>query len=334
MQFHIIRENESLEDVCKLYSVSLNKIKSVNKLKEGNYEGKKILIPINNFYYFKNKEESVKSVGSKFNIEEDTLYKYNKRPLCFRDGTIRLYIKKKNNKDIEIQGIVDIKKADNTFAEVDLHSSYLSKVYGYNGISYIEEKDCYEMKDYYLSQAKIINNIETSLIINNIGANNYNEFYEKINQMLLRDYKDITLYYDLNNIDLEDFFSTLKDKNIDFNVLLDYNLLKSIIKKEESISIINNYAKNIIVLPSYIEDSNEITYSFYKNFLEEIKVFDLSKIIVGYNVNDENKKFQDDIDKIKLLYDNNISKIVIYNLNKRDFSIKYMISDFYNINKF
>ena len=335
MLVHILRKNENIEDLCKLYSISKERILKINRMNENSkiQVGQKIIIPIDDFYYFKRKEENLEDIGKKFNISKEEIYKNNINPLCFNDGSIRLRIDT-HKKDLEVYSLVDLNLKSNAFIELDLESRYVNAVLGYNGIG--NKEDPLYVEDYYLRMIHDVDKVSTSLIINSIKCDTYeflaNYICKNITESIY--YDDVTLYYDLAGIDLNLLFDILNSKNIKTNILLDEYLFSGISNNEEIIEIINKNANKVFVLPNFISDVLYTSKDEYLSFLNKISVFDKNKVVAGFNLNNAgNEDILDIIEKVRYLYDMDFRHLLLYSSGNRFFEMEYILKHFFAINK-
>ncbi len=335
MLVHILRENENIEDLCKLYSISKERILKINRMNENSkiQVGQKIIIPIDDFYYFKRKEENLEDIGKKFNISKEEIYKNNINPLCFNDGSIRLRIDT-HKKDIEVYSLVDLNLKSNAFIELDLESRYVNSVLGYNGIG--NKDDPLYVEDYYLRKIHDVDKVSTSLIINSIKCDTYEFLADYICKNITENiyYDDVTLYYDLAGIDLNLLFDILNSKNIKTNILLDEYLFSGISNNEEIIEIINKNANKVFVLPNFISDVLYTSKEEYLSFLNKISVFDKNKVVAGFNLNNaRNEDILEIIETVRYLYDMDFRHLLLYSSGNRFFEMEYILKHFFAINK-
>lgn len=329
MQIHYLRENESIDDLSILYSVDKNKIIEANQLKNGLNKGMQILIPCDDFYYFKRAEEKIESVLNKFNITKEELYSLNKSPVCFKDGYIRLKIYQKK-KPIKVYSLIDLNMGSNCFIEADLESDYVNTFVGYN-LNYDENDD---IEDFYLKKINEVENREISVIFHNKIFDSYYDLLDFINKKIDKKYyKEVNLYYDITNIDLDEMYSHFYNINVSINVILDMSLLKKISSNMEIIEKINKYFSKIFVIPSYINEKINFLAKDYELFLEKIEIFKKEKIVVGINLNDKENINLIELTKIiSMIYDNNISSIALYACSNRYYKIKYILNHFFILN--
>lgn len=328
MQIHYLRENESIDDLSILYSVDKNKIIEANQLKDGEIlnEGRQILIPCDDFYYFKRAQEKIESVLNKFNITKEELYSFNKSPVCFKDGYVRLKIYQKK-KPMKVYSFIDLNMGSNCFIEADLESEYVNSFVGYN-LSYDENDD---IEDFYLKKINEVENREISIILHNKVFNSCYDLLDFINKKVDKKYyKEINLYYDITNIDLDEMYSYFYNINLNINIILDINLLKKISNNMEIIEKINKYFFKIFIIPSFINEKINFSSEEYKLFLEKLEIFKKEKIVVGVNLNDkENINLMELTKIISMIYDKNISSIALYSCSNRYYKIKYILNHFF-----
>jgi len=331
MLIHILREKETISDLSKLYSINKESIYNANKidLDTSLRCGDKILIPCNNFYYFKQREESVDSVVSKFNISKEELYNMNKTPLCFKDGSIRLEIKIKK-KDIKVYSFVDMTLGSNAFIEADLESEYVDFVFGYNAV--MDENDNLFIEDYYLKKIHDIDKVGIGLVLNGIKCDTYKALADYALEVVKSEYyKDITLYYDLTNIDIELLFKELKDRDIEVNLLLDKYLFDKVIKDDELVRFINKNVAKVFILPNFISDKAYTTSEKYFDFLKEASLFDKNKAVIGLNLNDwRNEDILDIARKVEYIYALDFKYLVLYSCGNRFFQMDYILNHFFH----
>lgn len=329
MQIHFLRENENIDDLSILYSVEKNKIMEANKFKEDNLKSNQVIIPCDDFYYFKKYEESIESILSKFNITKEELYSLNKSPLCFKDGGIRLKLKQKK-KNIKVYSLIDLKMGSNCFIEADLENSYVNYFMGYN-MTYDENDD---IEDFYLKKISEIENKEVSFIIHNKVFDSFKDFIQYIDLKFDKKYyNEVNIYYDITKLDFDELIESINYSYFKFNVVLDMYLLDKVLEYEDMVKKINDNFDKIFILPTYISDKKSLSYDEYKKFIEKINIFKRDKVAVGINLNDSDNINLIELMKImNLIYKKDISSLIIYSCSNRFFQINYMLNHFFIIN--
>ncbi|MCO8194032.1 hypothetical protein [Anaerofustis sp. NSJ-163] len=329
MQIHFLRENENIDDLSILYSVEKNKIMEANKFRGDKLRDKQVIIPCDDFYYFKKYEESIESILSKFDIAKEELYSLNKSPLCFKDGGIRLKLKQKK-KNIKVYSLVDLTMGSNSFIEADLENSYVSSFMGYN-VAYDDNDD---IEDFYLKKISEIENKEVSLIIHNKVFYSVKTFMQYIDLKFDKKYyKEVNIYYDITKVDFDELIANINHSYFKFNIVLDIYLLNKVLENEDIVKKINDNFNKLFILPTYISDKKSLSYDEYKKFIEKINVFKRDKIAVGLNLNDyDNINLIELMKIINLIYNKDIPSLIIYSCSNRFFQISYILNHFFIIN--
>ncbi|WP_171020655.1 hypothetical protein, partial [Anaerofustis stercorihominis] len=80
-------------------------------------------------------------------------------------------------------------------------------------------------------------------------------------------------------------------------------------------------------------DKKSLSYDEYKKFIEKINVFKRDKIAVGLNLNNsDNINLMELMKIINLIYNKDISSLIIYSCSNRFFQINYILNHFFIIN--
>ncbi|WP_290772466.1 hypothetical protein [Anaerofustis sp.] len=334
MQIHIMRKGETIDDLCRLYSVCKSDIIEANELGYNAKlsEGENVIIPGKYFYYFKPAEESFDDVLKKFHISKEDLYLHNETPLSFKDGSVRLKMEFKR-KDSEVYSLVDLSMNSKAFIEADLESKYLTGMLGYNCIG--NDSDKFYFEDYYLKKIHDIDRLCVSPVISNLRYEKYDFLIEYIENIIDgKYYLDVTLYYDITEIDIEYLFELLSERKIKSNFILDFYLLEKVLKDDKFIDILNKNANKVFILPNFINDYKYTSSREYYMFLNKLKKFDKDKVSVGLNLN---YSYKEDIinimKKVEFIYDLDFKSIVLFACGNRFFKMGYVLNYFFNIKK-
>ena len=114
---------------------------------------------------------------------------------------------------------------------------------------------------------------------------------------------------------------------------LDIYLLNKVLENEDIVKKINDNFDKIFILPTYISDKKSLSYNEYKKFIEKINVFKRDKIAVGLNLNNtDNINLMELMKIINLIYNKDISSLIIYSCSNRFFQINYILNHFFIIN--
>ncbi len=364
MNIHTIRENESIKDICVLYSALEKELVRINHLGDCFCEGKNIVIPLKGRYYFKNNKQSIYDVLSLFNIEEEKLLRENHEIIKFKNGYERYYIKNSlRTKEVNITSLIDTNLGINFFIEACMESEYTNTLL-VSGAKYNDKDELY-IDDYYLNKACEINKYKKNVIIGDV----YAPPSLNIKKLVSLDFThlnqdNLTFAYDFTNLSKEEItlflklLESLKEKGICIYLftceeIFDFLKVNSVFftKLDEIIS------KYYFVLGG-INSKEASSLSSYKNYFSEVlEYIDSKKISCGINLNatiikspkgvygfDKNKGlpytkengsslyFEDCYSifkKLEFIKSLGIYDILIYTLSNRFISFEYIIKDIY-----
>jgi spore germination protein YaaH len=279
VMIHILRENETIDDISALYGVESEKIGLYNKTNTFK-TNQAIWIPVNKKLVFLEEEETIFSLCEKYDFKQSELLPLNQNQITYeKDDKVVLPSTQTNR--FEIYSIYSLKQEENILSDIDEFAQHLDGVFldGYT----IENSTLKIPVDYMAINNCLINKLEVCFVLNNISGFTETEIMDSLlADLTFKEYTNALVY--LNSVDDIAMFDKVRDN------LFGYGINLSVCASDDVLYRLMD--SDQILKVYYLPKKNSFDFdSFDETITSLLKIFPAEKLgyVCGFAMADINK---------------------------------------------